>query len=113
MIPGGRMVRTSFLYRRCLGMTDEERKVLQDTAENLLRLLRLWDDTIAGMTVAITELFRSDITTPERKRATLTRLKLQLEVMRQNGKGVKYLTTLIGELDKWAGYQSQDTDREH
>jgi uncharacterized membrane-anchored protein len=94
-------------------MTDQERQLLQDTAENLLRLLRQWDDTIEGMTVAITELFRSDITTPERKLATLARLKLQLDVMRQKGKGVKYLTTLIGELDKWAGYQAQNTHPEH
>jgi hypothetical protein len=102
------MARTSFLYRRCVGMTDEERQLLRDVAENLLRLLRQWDDTIDGMTVAIAELFRSDITTRERKLATLARLNLQLEVMRRNGKGVKYLTTLIGELEKWAGYQAQN-----
>jgi hypothetical protein len=52
---------------------DEERQLLQDIAENLLRLLRQWDDTIDGMTVAIAELFRSDITTRERKLATVAR----------------------------------------
>ena len=93
-------------------MTDEERQLLPDVAENLLRLLRQWDDTIDGMTVAIAELFRSDITTRERKLATLARLNLQLEVMRRNGRGVKYLTTLIGELDKWASYQAQNTHSE-
>jgi hypothetical protein len=94
-------------------MTDEEHQLLCDIAENLLRLLKQWDDTIDGMTVAITELFRSEMTTRERKLATLARLKLQLEVRRLNGKGVDYLTGLIDELDKWAGYQARGSRPEH
>jgi hypothetical protein len=94
-------------------MTDEERQLLKDTAENLLRLLRKWDDTIDGVTVAISELYRAGITTPERKLNTLARLRVHRDLMAKDGKGVKYLTDLIEQLDKWTGDQSQDIRREH
>jgi len=89
-------------------MTDEERQLLKDTAENLLRLLRRWDDTIDGMSVAISELYRAGITTPERKASMLARLKLHRDLMAKDGKGVKYLNDLIEELDRWTGYQARD-----
>jgi hypothetical protein len=92
-------------------MTDEERQLLKDTAENLLRLLRTWDDTIGGMTVAISELYRAGLTTPERKSAMLTRLKLQRDLMARTGKGIKYLNDLIEDLDNWTGYRAQDKPR--
>ena len=62
-------------------MTNEERQLLKDTAENLLRLLNKWDDTIGGMSVAIAELYRSGMTKPERKAFTLGRLKLHRDLM--------------------------------
>jgi hypothetical protein len=47
--------------------TDEERQLFKDTAlKNLLRLLRKWDDTIEGISVAMPNL----MTTPERKTTT-------------------------------------------
>jgi hypothetical protein len=84
-------------------MTNEERQLLKDTAENLLRLLNRWDNTIGGMTVAITELYRSGMTTPERKASTLGRLKLRRDLMAKNTNGVQYLDALIADLEKWAG----------
>jgi hypothetical protein len=89
-------------------MTNEERQLLKDTAENLLRLLNRWDDTIGGMTIAISELYRAASTSPSRKIALLGRLRLHRDLMAREGKGVKYLSDLIEELDKWAGYQLPD-----
>jgi hypothetical protein len=93
-------------------MTDEERQLLKDTAENLLQLLRRWDDTIDGMSVAISELYRAGITTPDRKIATLARLKIHRDLMAKDGKGAKYLSDLIDELDKWTGYEARDSHRQ-
>jgi hypothetical protein len=90
-----------------MGMTEEERQLLKDTAENVLRLLKKWDDTISGMTVAISELYRAASTSLERKNALLARLKLHRDVMAREGRGVQYLSDLIAELDKWAGYQAE------
>jgi len=84
-------------------MTNEERQLLKDTAENLLRLLNKWDDTIGGMSVAISELYRGGMITPERKAFTLGRLKLRRDLMAKNGNGVQYLDALIADLEKWAG----------
>jgi hypothetical protein len=93
-------------------MTDGERQLLKDTAENRLRLLKKWDDTIDGMAVAISELYRAGITTPERKLTTVARLKIHRDLMLKDGKGVKYLSDLIDELDKWAGYEARDSHHE-
>jgi hypothetical protein len=76
-------------------MTNEERQLLKDTAENLLRLLNRWDDTIGGMTIAISELYRAASTSPSRKIALLGRLRLHRDLMAREGKGVKYLSDLI------------------
>jgi len=96
--------RTSFLPARYYRMTNEERQLLKDTAENLLQLLNKWDDTIGEMSVAIAELYRSGMTTPERKSFTLGRLKLRRDLMAKNGSGVEYLDALIADLEKWTGY---------
>jgi hypothetical protein len=93
-------------------MTNEERQLLKDTAENLLRLLNRWEDTIGGMTVAISELYRAASTSADRKTALLARLKLHRDLMAAEGKGVKYLNDLIAELDKWAGYQMPDDQQQ-
>lgn len=85
-------------------MTNEERQLLKDTAENLLRLLNRWDDTIGGISAAISELYRSEMTTPERKAFTLGRLKLGRDLMAKNGNGVQYLDARIADLEKWAGH---------
>jgi hypothetical protein len=69
-----------------------------------LLLLRKWDDTIAGMSVAISELYRADATTPERKVIMIARLKLQIDIMRRNGDGIQYLESLINQLDRWNGF---------
>jgi hypothetical protein len=87
-------------------MTAEERELLENTARNLLLLLRKWDDTIAGMSVAITEIYRAGATTPERKRIMIARLKLQMDVMRRNGQGVQYLDSLVNELSRWEGFDA-------
>ena len=85
-------------------MTDEERQLLKNTAENLLRLLRQWDDTIAGMQVAISELYRTGAMTPERKALALGRLKIRRDLMSQTNKPTQYLDVLIDELDRWNGH---------
>lgn len=56
-------------------MTNEERQLLEDTARNLLLLLKKWDDTIAGLSISIAELYRAAVTTPERKLVTIARLE--------------------------------------
>jgi uncharacterized protein YqgQ len=81
-------------------MTDEERQLLKDTAENLLRLLRQWDDTIEGMRVAISELYRAGMATPERKAFALSRLRIRRDLIRQQNKPTQYLDGLIDELDR-------------
>ena len=48
-------------------VTEEQCQRLRDTDENLLRLLRQWDDTIAAMHVAISELCRVAMVISERK----------------------------------------------
>jgi hypothetical protein len=83
-------------------MTDEERPLLRDTAENLLRLLRQWDDTMAGMHAAISELYRAGLATPGYKALALSRLKLRRDLMRKEDKPTEYLDGLIRELDRWA-----------
>jgi hypothetical protein len=85
-------------------MTDEERQLLKDTAENLLLLLRQWDDTIAGMQVAISELYRAGMMTPERKASALSRPKIRRDLMSHANKPAQYLDGLIDELDKWNGH---------
>jgi hypothetical protein len=85
-------------------MTDEERQLLKDTAENLRRLSHRWDDTVEGMRVAIAELYRVGMATPERKALALIRLKIRRELIRQENKPTQYLDGLINELDKWAGH---------
>jgi hypothetical protein len=85
-------------------MTDEERQLLKDTAENLLRLLHRWDDTVEGMRVAISELYRAGMTTPQRKGLALARLKIRRELIRRENKPTQYLDGLIDELDKWNGH---------
>ncbi|MGY3615270.1 hypothetical protein [Bradyrhizobium sp. USDA 10063] len=82
-------------------MTEEERQLLKDTSENLLRLLRQWDDTIAGMHIAISELYRAGMVTSERKAVALSRLKLRRDLIRRENKPTEYLDGLIDELDKW------------
>jgi hypothetical protein len=84
-------------------MTHEERQFLKDTAENLLRLLRQWDDTIPGMQVAISELYRAGMITPERKALMLGRLKIRRDLISHANKPTQYLDGLIDELDKWNG----------
>jgi hypothetical protein len=85
-------------------MTNNEQQLLEDTARNLLILLRKWDDIFTGMGLAIAELYRAEITTPERKRATLARLKLQLDLLKQKGMASAYLEGLVSDLQKWNGF---------
>jgi hypothetical protein len=92
-------------------MTAEERQLLENTARNLLLLLRKWDDTIAGMSVAITELYRADATTPERKVIMIARLQLQIDAMRRNGQGIQYLNSLVDGLSRWKGFDPPVADK--
>ncbi|MBI5260594.1 MAG: hypothetical protein HY852_02105 [Bradyrhizobium sp.] len=87
-------------------MTDEERQLLKDTAENLLRLLRQWDDMVEGMRVVVSELCRAGAMTPERKALLLGRLKLRRDLMASKGTPTQYLSTLIDELEKWSASDS-------
>jgi hypothetical protein len=91
-------------------MTEDERKLLEDTARNLLLLLRKWDDTIGGMSVAIAELYRAAATTRERKLVTIARLKLRIKLMKQRGESVLYLENLVAEMDKWAGFEPSEAN---
>lgn len=84
-------------------MTEAERRLLKDTAETLLRLLRQWEKTIDGMRVAISELYRADMTTPERKVLMIERLKIRRDLVRQASKPTAYLDDLIDDLGKWSG----------
>jgi hypothetical protein len=92
-------------------MTNEERQLLEDTARNLLLLLKKWDDTIAGMSVVIAELYRAAVTTPERKLVTIARLNVQIDVMKQKGESVLYLESLVAQLEKWSGFATPPANR--
>ncbi|WP_159010056.1 hypothetical protein [Bradyrhizobium sp. S69] len=92
-------------------MTNEERQLLEDTARNLLLLLKKWDDAIAGMSVAIAELYRAAVTTPERKLVAIARLNVQIDVMKQKDESVLYLEGLVEQLEKWSGFAPPQTNR--
>jgi hypothetical protein len=85
-------------------MTQDEIKLLEQTARNLLLLLRKWDDAISGMSVAIIELHRTAATSRERKLVMIARLRLRISLMKQRGQCVLYLENLVAEMDKWAGF---------
>ena len=85
-------------------MNEQERELLKNTAENLLLLLRQWDDSVEGMRVVISELCRAEIIAPERKALVLGRLKLRRDLMARDGKPTHYLNTLIEELEIWAAH---------
>lgn len=87
-----------------MAMTEDERQLLKNTAESLIRHLKQWDDTMEGMSAAIQELYRCDMTSREKKLATLARLRIKLELMGRQGKGAKYLAGLIADLEKWTGF---------
>jgi hypothetical protein len=56
------------------------------------------------MGLAIAELYRAEITTPERKSAALARLKLQVDLLKQKGLVSPYLEGLVSDLEKWTGF---------
>lgn len=87
-------------------MTDEERLLLTDTSENLLRLFRQWDDVVEGTRVMMSELCRVEMMTPERKALLLGRLKIRRDLMVGEGTPTQFLSTLIKELEQWAGFHS-------
>jgi hypothetical protein len=60
--------------------------------------------TIGGISAAISELYRSEMTTPERKAFTLGRLKLRRDFLAKDGNDVQCLDALIADLQKWAGH---------
>ena len=86
-------------------MNEQERQLLKDTAENLLLLLRQWDDSVEGMRVVISELCRAEITTADRKALVVGRLKLRRDLLARDGKPTHYLSSLIEELERWAVHQ--------
>ena len=90
-------------------MTNEERQLLEDTARNLLLLLKKCDD--AGMSISIVELYRAAVTTPERKLVTIARLNIQIVVMKQKGESVLYLESLVAQLETWSGLATPPTNR--
>jgi hypothetical protein len=85
-------------------MTSEERQLLKDAARNLLILLKKWDEVVSGMGLAISELYRAEIATPDRKSAALARLRLQIALLEQKGENSVYLKDLVRDLE-WTGFK--------
>jgi len=75
--------------------------VLENTARSLLRLIEQQKDAVAGMEVALLEIYRAQFTTDDRKYETMARLKMSLKVLEAEGHGAHFLTGFIGKLEPW------------
>ena len=85
-------------------MTSDERQLLADTAKSLIRLAESHSDTVAGVRVALLEVFRAQFIADDRKEETLARLRIALSLLQQaDGRGVAFLSDLIGKLEPWTG----------
>ena len=83
-------------------MTDDERKLLEDTARRLLRLIEDQKDAVAGIETALLEIYRAQFTTDDRKHETMARLEMSLKVLEADGRGARFLSGFIRKLEPWA-----------
>lgn len=82
-------------------MTDEERKLLEDTARTVIRLMEEQKEAAAGLEAALLEIYRAHFTTNDRKHETMGRLKLMLKVLKNEDRGAKFMTEFIRKLEPW------------
>ena len=82
-------------------MTDDERKLLEDTARSLLRLIEDQKDAVAGIEAALLEIYRAQFTTDERKLQTIARLEISLKLLEADGRGARFLTGFLRKLQPW------------
>jgi hypothetical protein len=85
-------------------MTDEERQLLEDTANSLLQLIEMQKDLNLGFQAALLEAYRAQFSTGDHKAETLARLKLSLAIMEREGQGTKFMTDFIRQLESWTGH---------
>jgi hypothetical protein len=90
-------------------MTNEERKLLEDTARSLIRLREEQKDVIAGVEAALLEIYRAHFTTDNRKHETMARLKLGLKVLESQGQGAGFLAQFIRKLEPWTQYDAYES----
>ena len=83
-------------------MTDAERKLLEDTARTVIRLMEEQEEAAAGLEVALLEIYRAHFATGDRKHETMARLKLALKVLENEGRGAKFMAEFIRKLEPWA-----------
>ncbi len=83
-------------------MTDDERKLLEDTARTVIRLMEEQKEAAAGLEVALLEIYRAHFAISNRKHETMGRLKLTLKVLENEGRGAKFMTEFIRKLEPWA-----------
>jgi hypothetical protein len=83
-------------------MTDDERRLLEDTARGLIRLMDDHGDAMAGVEAALLEVYRAHFTTDDRKHETMARLRLGLRVLESQGRGARFMTEFIRKLEPWA-----------
>jgi hypothetical protein len=82
-------------------MTDDERQLMENTARSLLRLIEQQKDAVAGLEVALLEIYRAQFTTDDRKYETMARLRMNLKILEAEGHGAQFLTGFIGKLELW------------
>jgi hypothetical protein len=84
-------------------MTDEERRLLTETARQVLQLFGNRDDMIVGITAALLDLYRMQFAAGlDTKDVALTRLRIQRDEINRlihDGRAVKYLQSLIEALE--------------
>jgi DNA anti-recombination protein RmuC len=85
-------------------MTDEERQLLENTANRLAQLIEMQKDLNDGFQTALLEIYRAQFSTSDHKAETLARLKLSLAIMEREGQGTKFMTDFIRQLESWTGH---------
>ena len=83
-------------------MTDDERRLLEDTARGLIRLMEDHGDAMAGVEAALLEVYRAHFTTDDHKHETMARLRLGLSMLESQGRGARFMTQFIRKLEPWA-----------
>ena len=81
-------------------MTQEERELLERTVAG-----RLWEqsrDSVAGLEAALLEIYRAQFVSNDRKLETLSRLRVVLRVLEEEGQGAGFISRFIEKLERWS-----------
>ena len=84
-------------------MTQEERELLERTAAGVDRLWEQSRDSVAGIEAALLEIYRAQFVSNDRKLETLSRLRVVLRVLEEEGQGAGFISRFIEKLERWSG----------